>query len=51
MLDAPAQLGADPAVAMMPVAYSGQWSNMIQPFWARPCCWLARDGQRAQAES
>jgi short subunit fatty acids transporter len=50
MLDAPAQLGADSPVAIMAVAYGDQWSNMIQPCWARPCCWLARDRQRAQAE-
>jgi hypothetical protein len=41
MLDAAAQLGVDPAVAIMAVAYGGQWSNMIQPFWALPLLAIA----------
>jgi short-chain fatty acids transporter len=41
MLDAAAQLGVDPAVAIMAVAYGDQWSNMIQPFWALPLLAIA----------
>lgn len=41
MLDAAAQLGVNPAVAIMAVAYGDQWSNMIQPFWALPLLAIA----------
>jgi len=41
MLDAAAQLGVDPAVAIMAVAYGDQWRNMIQPFWALPLLAIA----------
>ena len=41
MLDAAAQLGVKPAVAIMAVAYGDQWSNMIQPFWALPLLAIA----------
>lgn len=41
-LDAAAQLGTDPAVVIMGVAYGDQWTNMIQPFWALPLLAIAR---------
>ncbi|MBY6060439.1 TIGR00366 family protein [Microbacterium esteraromaticum] len=41
MLDAADQLGVDPAVAVMAVAYGDQWTNMIQPFWALPVLAIA----------
>lgn len=41
MLDAAQQLGVDPAVAIMAVAYGDQWTNMLQPFWALPVLAIA----------
>ena len=41
MLDAAAQLGVEPSVAIMAVAYGDQWTNMIQPFWALPLLAIA----------
>ena len=41
MLDAANQLGVDPSVAIMAVAYGDQWTNMIQPFWALPLLAIA----------
>ncbi|MGM7670937.1 short-chain fatty acid transporter [Microbacterium sp. A93] len=41
MLDAANQLGVDPAIAVMAVAYGDQWTNMIQPFWALPVLAIA----------
>lgn len=41
MLDAAAQLGVDPAIAIMAVAYGDQWTNMLQPFWALPILAIA----------
>ncbi|SMY13048.1 short-chain fatty acid transporter [Brevibacterium jeotgali] len=41
MADAAAQLGVDPSVAIMAVAYGDQWTNMIQPFWALPVLAIA----------
>lgn len=41
MLDAAKQLGVDPSVAIMAVAYGDQWTNMIQPFWAIPLLAIA----------
>ncbi|HCS60403.1 MAG TPA: serine--pyruvate aminotransferase [Microbacterium sp.] len=41
MLDAANQLGVDPSVAVMAVAYGDQWTNMIQPFWALPVLAIA----------
>lgn len=41
MLDAADQLGVDPSVAIMAVAYGDQWTNMIQPFWALPVLAIA----------
>ena len=41
MLDAAQQLGVDPAIAIMAVAYGDQWTNMLQPFWALPVLAIA----------
>ena len=41
MLDAANQLGVDPSVAIMAVAYGDQWTNMLQPFWALPVLAIA----------
>ena len=41
MLDAAQQLGVDPSVAIMAVAYGDQWTNMLQPFWALPVLAIA----------
>ncbi|HET8602124.1 MAG TPA: TIGR00366 family protein [Segeticoccus sp.] len=40
--DAAKQLGVDPAVVTMGIAYGDQWTNMIQPFWAIPLLAIAR---------
>jgi short-chain fatty acids transporter len=41
MLGAGAELGVDPAITIMAVAYGDQWTNMIQPFWAIPLLAIA----------
>ncbi len=41
MLDAANQLGVDPSIAIMAVAYGDQWTNMLQPFWALPVLAIA----------
>ncbi|WP_242504162.1 short-chain fatty acid transporter [Promicromonospora panici] len=41
LLDAATQLGVDPSIAIMAVAYGDQWTNMIQPFWALPLLAIA----------
>ena len=41
MLDAGAQLGVDPSITIMAIAYGDQWTNMIQPFWAIPLLAIA----------
>ena len=41
MLEAAAQLGVQPSVAIMAVSYGDQWTNMIQPFWALPLLAIA----------
>ncbi len=40
--EAAAQLGVDPAIVTMGIAYGDQWTNMIQPFWALPVLAIAR---------
>jgi short-chain fatty acids transporter len=40
-LEAAGQLGVDPAVVIMGIAYGDQWTNMIQPFWALPLLAIA----------
>lgn len=41
MLSAGAELGVDPEITIMAVAYGDQWTNMIQPFWALPLLAIA----------
>lgn len=41
-LDAAEQLGVDPAIVIMGVAYGDQWTNMVQPFWALPMLAIAK---------
>jgi len=41
MLSAGAELGVDPEITIMAVAYGDQWTNMIQPFWAIPLLAIA----------
>lgn len=40
-LDAAKQLGVDPGVVVMGIAYGDQWTNLIQPFWALPLLAIA----------
>ena len=40
-LQAAQELGADPALVIMGVAYGDQWTNMIQPFWTIPLLAIA----------
>lgn len=40
-LDAANQIGLEPAIVVMAVAYGDQWTNMIQPFWTIPLLALA----------
>ena len=40
-LEAASDLGTDPALVVMSIAYGDQWSNMIQPFWAMPLLAIA----------
>jgi short-chain fatty acids transporter len=40
-LQAAEQLGADPAIVIMGIAYGDQWTNMIQPFWTIPLLAIA----------
>ncbi len=40
-LQAAEQLGADPALVIMGIAYGDQWTNMIQPFWTIPLLAIA----------
>lgn len=41
LLDAARQLGVDPAVMIMAIAYGDQWTNMVQPIWAVPLLAIA----------
>lgn len=40
------ELGANPGLVGMAVAYGDQWTNMIQPFWALPMLAIAKLGVR-----
>ena len=40
-LESAKQLGADPAVVVLGVAYGDQWTNAIQPFWTIPVLAIA----------
>ncbi len=41
-LTAAAELGVNPSIVIMGIAYGDQWTNMIQPFWALPVLAIAR---------
>ena len=41
LLQAANDLGVNPSVAIMAIAYGDQWTNMIQPFWALPLLAIA----------
>lgn len=41
MLSAGSQLGVNPSIPIMAIAYGDQWTNMIQPFWALPLLAIA----------
>ncbi|MFZ5753157.1 MAG: short-chain fatty acid transporter [Bacillota bacterium] len=40
------EIGVDPTVVAMSIAYGDQWTNMIQPFWALPLLGIAGLGIR-----
>ena len=40
-MDAALQLGVNPSVVIMGIAYGDQWTNMIQPFWTLPLLAIA----------
>ncbi len=40
-LQAAQELGTDPEVVIMGVAYGDQWTNMVQPFWTIPLLAIA----------
>ena len=40
------QLGVDPAVSAMGIAWGDAWTNMLQPFWALPALGIAGLGAR-----
>lgn len=42
MFPAGAQLGVDPAVTGMAIAWGDAWTNLIQPFWAIPALAIAK---------
>lgn len=42
MLPAGLQLGVDPSVTGMAIAYGDAWTNLIQPFWALPALAIAK---------
>lgn len=42
MLPAGVQLGVDPSVTGMAIAYGDAWTNLIQPFWALPALAIAK---------
>lgn len=41
-LPASVQLGVDPAITSMAVAWGDAWTNMLQPFWALPALGIAK---------
>jgi short-chain fatty acids transporter len=45
-LEAAQQLGVQPEVVIMGIAYGDQWTNMVQPFWALPVLAVAGLGIR-----
>ena len=42
MLPAGVQLGVDPSVSGMAIAWGDAWTNLIQPFWALPALAIAK---------
>ncbi|EIT86283.1 hypothetical protein A374_06776 [Fictibacillus macauensis ZFHKF-1] len=46
IMPAASQLGVDPGVAAMAIAYGEAWMNMAQPFWALPALAIAGLGAR-----
>ncbi|MFC7394124.1 TIGR00366 family protein [Scopulibacillus cellulosilyticus] len=46
IMPAAKQLGVDPGVAAMSIAYGEAWMNMAQPFWALPALAIAGLGVR-----
>lgn len=42
MFPAGAQLGVDPAITGMAIAWGDAWTNLIQPFWAIPALAIAK---------
>lgn len=46
MLPAGVQLGVDPVISAMTIAYGDSWTNMIQPFWALAALGIAKIGAR-----
>lgn len=47
MLPASIELGVDPVVTAMAIAWGDAWTNMIQPFWALPLLGIAGLDARA----
>ena len=45
-MTAGAQLGMNPAVSAMAIAWGDAWTNLIQPFWALPALGIAGLGAR-----
>ncbi|MGG1572261.1 TIGR00366 family protein [Fictibacillus sp. NRS-1165] len=46
IMPAAEQLGVDPGIAAMAIAYGEAWMNMAQPFWALPALAIAGLGAR-----
>lgn len=46
ILPAAQNLGVEPAVASMAIAFGDAWTNMIQPFWALPALGIAGLGAK-----
>ncbi|MEA4986612.1 MAG: short-chain fatty acid transporter [Anaerovorax sp.] len=46
MMPASLQLGVEPSVTAMAIAWGDAWTNMIQPFWALPALGIAGLGAR-----
>lgn len=46
IMPAAVELGADPAVTAMAIAWGDAWTNLIQPFWALPALGIAKLGAR-----
>lgn len=42
MMPASLELGVDPAITTMAIAWGDAWTNMLQPFWALPALAIAK---------